>query len=279
MMRVHLTPYLVVIFLQYDRQKYPDSFEHFRSYMRGIDPSRVSYILVNNNDEGVGTRKLDANTTYLQGDNSDWEFSGWQRGVEFLRQNHIKHDVALLLNDSFEVNGPGYLSNHNIDWLVLKTHIFKCVFGLLATRWTKAQIQDKPLRKWLGTDCFFVPGILLDKLGTLVSVDQASIAEYLPETFPGTDEVFLRTAPINAAYRESIVKWLTQEWHSKFVLDQSTWSFFLAKVKAILNEALLYVRIRELGYLVLPYDIPLFISAKIRGLVRKFRESLSRTTR
>jgi len=266
---LNLRPRLVVIFLQYDTEKYADAFEHLRSHLSRVDPERVAYILVNNKDEGNRSSNLGRKTVLLQGDNTEREFSGFQKGLDFVRENRLEYDVILFVNDSFEVHGPSYLSNHNISWLILKAYLVRAVLGLVATRWDKARIKGKTITKWLGTDCFFVPKVIVDKLGSLVSVDKISIGEYLPESFPGPDDVFMATAPINSVYRESIINWLTERWHSKFAIEESSWTLFRSKVKAILNEVMLYVRIRELGYMILPYDIPLFAFTKIRGAFRR----------
>ncbi|MFZ1082200.1 MAG: hypothetical protein WAO19_09775 [Candidatus Kryptoniota bacterium] len=262
-------PYLAVIYVEYDREKYSGAFERLKSYLCKLDQNRISYIRVNNMDEGNGMRNLDGNTIYLQGNNIDREFSGWQKGLSVLSANEVPFDVVLFVNDSFEVNGTSYLNNHNVGWLILKSYLFKAVFGLIATRWEKTLVHGKSTRVWLGTHCFFVPRTIVEKLGTMVSVDEHSFEDYLPKTFPGMGEIFKQTAPINQATKKRIISWLTQGWHSKLVLGEATWPLFRAKAKAILNEELVSVRIREMGYLILPYDIPLFVFAKLRGAFRR----------
>jgi len=53
------------------------------------------------------------------------------------------------------------------------------------------------------------------------------------------------------------------------VLSESSWPLFRSKAKAIINEELLSIRIRESGHMILPYDIPLFLFTKVRGVFRK----------
>lgn len=270
-MDFNFKPRLVVIFLQYDTRKYAGAFDHLKDYLGRLDQRRVTYILVNNKDEGDEFRNLDGNTIYVQGNNADWEFSGWQKGLEFIRRRNIPFDVVLFADDAFEATEPSYLRNHNIGWLILKCHLMKAVFGLMGTLWEGIQIYGKSNRVWLGTSAFFMPKVVVDKLGTMVTVDESSINIYLPEEFPGNGEIFKVSAPINQAYKDHIITWLTIRWHSKFVLGESSWLFFRAKTKAILNESLLSIRLRNLGHMIIPYDVPLFAFGKIRGAFRKAR--------
>lgn len=267
---------IIAIFLQYDTEKYPDSVTHFKTYMlEQLPRDCFTLLLVNNKDEGSGSKWLDENTIYLQGDNSDWEFSGWQKGVSFAKDKDIRYDVALLANDSFEVNGPAFIRNHSLGWLILKSYYLSAVIGFVETRWKKAELRGRSLRIWLRTDCFLIPKRVIDTLETVVSVDEDSIADYLPDTFPAADNIFVETAPINAVFRKKIVEWITEQWHSKFEINESTWTFFRAKTKAILNEALLYARIRESGCPVIPYDVPSFLFRKLGGAYRKVVQVIS----
>jgi hypothetical protein len=268
---------IVVIYVEYDHEKYPDSFEHLRSYLVKLDDRRIKYLRVNNKDEGNGTKDLGGNVTYLQGDNVDREFSGWQRGIGFLRDHELPCDVVLFANEAFEAIGPSYLKNRNPKWLILKSHALRAVIGLVDTGWEKTRLHGKGTRVWMNTNSFFVPGSLLSKLRTLVTVDDESLTEFLPEHFPSQGLVFKQTAPMNDAYKDRMMEWLTKEWHNKIDLNERTWSIFRSKVKAILNEASLAIRIRELGYVMLPYSIPLFVLRKIRGAYRRARKILLRS--
>ena len=60
--------------------------------------------------------------------------------------------------------------------------------------------------------------------------------------------LFQENAPITLNYQRWIVEWLTERWHSRFQIDQSSWAQFKSKACAIFNEALLTARFRELGY-------------------------------
>ncbi len=268
-------PRLAVIYVEYNPDKYTGAFERVRKYLGSLKQGRVAYVVVNNKDEGDGSRRIDDSTFYVQGDNVEREFSGWQKGVEFLRKNNIPFEVILFVNEAFEAVIPSYLGTHSVRWIVLKTHLFSSAVGAIDTAWEKIKINGKSTRAWINTNCFFIPRSLSEKLGSVVSVDNGTIDKYLPKNFPGTGEIFRSDAPLNDVYRDRVVNWLTERWHSRLDLDEENWPIFRAKAKAIFNEALLSARIRELGYVILPYSVPVFAFLKTRGIYRKIKRTVA----
>lgn len=61
-------------------------------------------------------------------------------------------------------------------------------------------------------------------------------------------KLFQSNAPLNLVYQRWIVEWLTERWHSRFEVNEQTWSLFKTKAAAIFNEALLTAKFKELGY-------------------------------
>ena len=265
-------PRLAVIYVEYSPDKYKGAFAKVKSYLGDSLRGRTVYVIVNNRDEGNGSRIIDEGTYYIQGNNLEREFSGWQRGLEFLREQKIQFDVVLFVNEAFEAVQPSYLGSNNAGWITLKTYLLKSAFGAIDTLWEKTKIHGKSTRAWINTNCFFMPVSLLEKLGSLVSIDNGEMDTYIPKEFPGPLELFTDSSPVNPVYREHLISWLTEEWHGKFVLDERTWPIFRAKTKAILNEAVLSIRIRELGHFILPYSVPTFVFLKTRGLFRRIRK-------
>jgi hypothetical protein len=70
--------------------------------------------------------------------------------------------------------------------------------------------------------------------------------------------LFQPTAPLSDNYKELLVEWFTERWHSKFEIDSETWPLFVAKLRAILNEVLLSTRLVKLGYRLEPYGARLY---------------------
>ncbi|MCL5035203.1 MAG: hypothetical protein M1395_08905, partial [Bacteroidetes bacterium] len=112
---------LAVIYVEYSPDKYEGAFEKVKSYLGDSLRERTVYVIVNNRDEGNGSSIIDAGTYYIQGNNLEREFSGWQRGLQFLREKKIPFDVVLFVNEAFEAVQPSYLGNYNAGWIALKT--------------------------------------------------------------------------------------------------------------------------------------------------------------
>ncbi len=267
-------PRLAVVFVEYNPDRYAGAFDRLKSYIGSSSRGRVVFVVVNNRDEGADFKVVDDRTFYVQGNNTDREFSGWQKGVDFLLQRNIPFDVVLFVNEAFEAVQTSYLRSHSASWISLKARFCGSAFGAIDTLWEKTKIEGKSTRAWINTNCFFMPRSLLNKLRTIASLDDRSMDKYLPRDFPRTGELFHEDSPVNSVYREHLVSWLTEDWHGRLELDESTWPEFRAKTKAIFNEALLSIRIRELGRFILPYSLPRFISLKTGGLLRRFRKVL-----
>jgi hypothetical protein len=68
-----------------------------------------------------------------------------------------------------------------------------------------------------------------------------------------TESFFRQDAPVGTSYRQMVIQWLTEEWHSKHEIDESNWLTYRKKVKAMLNESLLTARIKEKKFKVESY--------------------------
>ncbi len=103
----------------------------------------------------------------------------------------------------------------------------------------------------------------------MVSVREHDLDAFLAAAYPGPGAVFRPDAPLNQAYRDYVVEWLTRRWHSHFELGPATWGHFRAKVRAILNEAMLSIRLRQLGVRYVPASIPGTVWGKLLKVPEK----------
>jgi hypothetical protein len=114
---------------------------------------------------------------------------------------------------------------------------------------TPVSFLGRVFQSWLRTSSLFVSPTELRLLGSLVSVTDG-------KAFFSGDPAnpFRSDAPLDAAYRENILGWLTGAgtgqgvtWHSRFDLSRETLAFFEAKALSILNEHALTIRLRAQG--------------------------------
>ncbi len=271
---------LVVVFVQYDTQKYPDAFKRMRLYLRKYKVDMLTYVVVDNKSNSPGWYRGDGRTFFLPGDNTDREFSAWRKGVEFVKAQGVVFDVILFANDAFEAGSRSYLRNHDARWLTVKSHMLNAVVGTISTNYKDTRLLGMSARHWIKTNCFFVPKSVMDQIGDLVSIDESALGDYLPEAYPESGELFKSHAPINDVYKDYLVDWLTNRWHSKMKIHDGTWVAFRGKVKSIFNEALFSARVREKGHMILPYSVPGFFVGRIRAFLgrkkNQVRDSLAR---
>src|SRR5277367_4794680 len=64
-------------------------------------PGRKTIVLIDNSAPGGFSEQLGENEFSIGGDNTYLEFSGWQHGLEFVRQRGLSGDVCLFANDTF----------------------------------------------------------------------------------------------------------------------------------------------------------------------------------
>jgi hypothetical protein len=245
---------LAVLYLEFSPpDKYDYAFPLLTHYLEKLRWTDITYFRINNRQEGTGIIKREGDTVYLYGDNENWEFSGWQKGMDFIVDNKLTFDVVLMVNSSFEAPGPSFLRDYTNLWTITRSALLKQVIGRIDSHGLDTVLNGQDTKFWVCTNCVFLPLSALLKLKNIVSIHSGDLERYLPVAFEGASRPFREDAPMNEVYKAHIVEWLTQNWHSKIELSPDTWSLFRAKVKAIFNEALFSVRLRELGFPIVSY--------------------------
>lgn len=243
---------LAILFLRYDNGKYPGAFESVKKYLENVSAEKV-YFIIDNLNEGSYVNKNEENEYLVGGDNSDWEFSGWQRGVQVLNQLNIKYDVILFINDAFLAYGWSILQNPRLDEIISKIMVCKALVGQLDTKGTKLESVGNDVSEWICTNCFFVAYDLLQIIESVVSVHYSEMDSFIDSEYYDDVPLFKLDAPLSNAYKSMIIQWLTEEWHSKFKINNKTWAFYRHKVCAILNEGLLTAKFKKRGLKALSY--------------------------
>ena len=245
---------LVVIFVEYDRAKCGGSdrvFSTLQGYLANIRGCRITYLRVNNKDEGGEFRRTGRNIHTVGGDNSYREFSGWQKGLEAIGATGKSHDLILFVNDMFLKPGESFLRDYSDLTLLQRALQGKKIIGRIDATGQRYTVYNYDVSEWICTNCFLVPREAAVTLKDMVSIKE-NLSDFLPESFPGHQEhqrdFFKKTAPMNQAYKDWLVEWLTKRWHSRFEITEDTWELFRTKVRNILNESLLTARFAELGY-------------------------------
>jgi hypothetical protein len=243
---------LAVLFLEYDQGKYSNSFDVLRSYLDGLKNIDIVYYIIDNSREGGYCVNVSDGIFRIGGDNSSWEFSGWQKGIGFLKENGISYDVVLFVNDAFLAYGWTMLEKA-VELDLPKIALEKqSVIGHIDTKEIPMRAMGHDVSSWICSNAFFVPKRALEKMDSLVSVDNEKLNSILDEEYV-EGCVFRTDAPLDESYKSMVVKWLTEDWHSKIEINNETWCYFRKKVQAMVNESLLTAKIRKNGIAMRPY--------------------------
>ena len=269
---------ILVLFLQYDTKKYPGAYQKLEQYLARLN--RINWIIfrIDNAKPFQGVRRVNEKNYALGGDNSCWEFSGWQLGFEQAKLLEPDYDGILFVNDSFEVSAPSLLAKvpHWYIWLCMRLGI---PVGNVDSLAQEERIQNIPVEKWVRTNCFIINRKTMQCIKNIVFVDEAALNLFIDSNFQG--RYFLPEAPLSLGLQNRIIVWLTQEWHSAFY-PQNNWDLFRNKTRAMLNEYILghqlkkYSLLRLDQRLLFQQNIFLFICKicliKIKNTLRPVRD-------
>jgi hypothetical protein len=239
---------VLTIFVRNGTDKYPDAEKQladlFRTQLPGVE--RDTVIVDTALPECV--QEQQPRRVVIGGDNSSWEFSGFDSGLAHVGDEIWNYDLVNLTTSAFRQLYADYLERFRPEVLaatigrpVCLGHI-DCYNEAIEVKWCVSQ-------HWVRTSCMFIPTLELKILGTLVSVGDRK------RWFSGNPaEPFRADAPLSGAYRRLILDWLAGQdigqgvaWHSRISLDEASLYLFEQKATAILNEHLLGVRLRAVG--------------------------------
>ena len=277
-------PRVTVLFVQFDRLKYPKSLTRLLGVLSKLE-IELRVIVIDNGRPGDWSHQVSSQLTHIGGDNRDWEFSGFERGLRWAMATDRSEPVAERdtarpidwdsLVDQSEVEGSSDLFLFATDALLAYGDDFldliddrllhqalqlSACFGWVDSFMQSCRILDFEYESWLRTSLFFVPAGLLRQLSPFAwPLDPAAFFSEDPR------QPFLDNAPISGNLKVLLRRWLIADdhessagsdddrdgWHSQFELDRETFPLFKNKVMAILREQLLSARL-------LKYGIPCF---------------------
>ena len=188
---------LVVIFVEYDLQKYAGAFERLRNCLEKMKFCHLYFIIVDNKNEGDHSNEINNNTCRIGGDNTAREFSGWQKGIDILQAKNINYDAILFSNEAFNAYGINFIENNSSILLILKSIIFNAVIGKVDSRRNdNLDVFDYHVDEWVRTNCFIVPKMVMGKLGSIITVTENDINTIIRECY---EKKTLLTSVVSAA--------------------------------------------------------------------------------
>ena len=257
---------ILVLFVQYDTVKYPDSYKRLEAQLATLQGIRWVRFRIDNARPFQGVEQVGDDCYSLGGDNTDWEFSGWQLGLEQASRMMPEYDGVLFGNDSFEVSGASLLSS--IGSFHIKLFIrMNIPIGNVNSLRSDEKIYDIKIRKWIRTNCFILSRKTVERLGKIVFINNAMLDDFIDKDYTGN--YFKDSAPLSLCLQHRVVEWLSKEWHSCFTLEDN-WNLFRSKTKSMLNEWLLGSKLFEISPFIISNE-----SFSGKGVLRFFLRKIN----
>lgn len=233
----------------------------------------VELVLVDNASSAADTFFSDAGfgkIPVIAGDNSNREFTGWDKGIAALQTLSGEPDVWLFTNDT--------LARHH-GWSEQRAARFGAEIARLGgyrAPWMLGEINDfpQPMQTPLGpyiecvaTYCFAINRLLMQRLGRL-SPDNLLLDSLVYDAFEPEHRVF--RDHVDPVFVEFISAWMIKdendpdrqkrhkwahEWQNVSALDAQSFDNLRMKARCYMSEAMLSVRALQLGADIRsPYD-------------------------
>ncbi|RYF38342.1 MAG: hypothetical protein EOO27_50955, partial [Comamonadaceae bacterium] len=206
----------------------------------------------------------------IAGDNSNREFTGWDKGVAALRARSGEPDVWLFTNDT--------LARHH-GWSDQRAARFGAEIARLGdylAPWMLGEINDfprsmttplGPYMECVATYCFAINKLLMQRLGCL-SPDNSLLDSLVYDTFEPEHRIF--RDQVDPVFVEFISAWMIKdesdpdrqkrhkwahEWQNVSALNADSFDNLRMKARCYMSEAMLSVRALQLGADIRsPYD-------------------------
>jgi hypothetical protein len=247
-----VTPLRVVTLLaRHGTQRYADAVSHvdaiFETQLPTVDRELV---VIDNSLPKDYVEMFGRCRTLLGSCNASWEFSAWDRGIEYLGHRIHQFDFVHLVTSAFKALECHYLDLFDTTMLGLIGFGQPAALGHIDAYMDPIVLLGRSSQAWLRSSWIFLPPREVDLLGSFVGVHDRSAF------FSGNPAApFHKDAPISANYQQYILEWQTgggvwtgdNEWHSRFDLSVDTLAHFETKALAIMNEQILSLRLRRQG--------------------------------
>jgi hypothetical protein len=244
---------VLTLLARHGTEQYHDAFEDIQQlYARRLPGSRHDTVIVDTSLDEAYEQLLNDGSFVIGSSNAFWEFSAWDRGVDFVGSRLDDYDVVHLATSAFRAQDARHLAAFQPGTLAA-LGCTPAAIGHIDLYPEPIQLYEQTSQAWIRSSWLFVRPQELLQLGSLISIQQ-------PRIFFSGDACapFRRDAPLSPNYQRYIVGWLTGDgtgiggkWHSRFDLSASTLARFEAKALAILNEHALTIRLRRQGCAIL----------------------------
>jgi hypothetical protein len=239
---------IATLLARHGTDRYPDAIQRVDSFFKHRLPEVEHHLVVSDTALSAGrVERISDNQVVIGSSNAFWEFSAWDGAIDFLGRQLDDHDLVHIATSAFGAIDARHLDD--FDHALLTSVIGRRVaVGRIDYLTESIMVDGQESQAWLRSSWIMLPPRALRGLGSLVSFDTPG------RFFSGRPNAPFRSgAPISRNFQAFIIDYLTgalpgRGWHSSFALTPATLSLFEAKTLAIVNEHMLSIRLRSLGY-------------------------------
>jgi hypothetical protein len=242
------------LFLVFGKDHARPGLEHINDFLDRCYADNERHILIIDNSLENGLQSSIDNYRVISGDNSCLDFSGWEKGLSFLKEHYSLNgdDILIFCNDSFYRS----YSHRIIDGFrpgdVTPESLQDSVAGFVDRYSAPVSVLGCRFDRWIRSNFFIMTFNTSRMLGGLVF-------PLSPEEIFATDrgQFFSETLDISDGYRANLNKWLfgegqgcdeyMDEWHGAANISPENFEYFKKKARAILSEQFLSVKIINKG--------------------------------
>ena len=238
-----------------------------------------NFIIINNALDNDEEKVIDANTVLIAGDNNNREFSGWDKGFQYLSNelHPSQKDVIVLANDTFHRNyGNKYLQ------MFRRSNLQKAIeldglAGYYDSYPEQINVFGLSLKFWLRTS------ILIGSYKSFLKLLPLSLPFSTDQIFSNDpNEFFKADVDLSQRYKCYLKGWLTnnydgcgrfkESWHSQQRLNVENFTNLKDKARCIMSEHYLSARAQKMGmyfYIINRYSILKRIKGVVINLIKK----------
>ena len=236
----------------------------FRALKQIVDrlPGQKSIVSIDNSMPSQAPNQIAEDEFVIGGDNTYLEFSGWQKGLEFVRERGLTSEVCLFANDTFL--NESMFHRRMVDAAAFRCAVkYHAMVGKQMIAPVAGEIFGNPLIPYIRTHLFMLPFRVLERLGSLLSLDARAIDQLFLSRYDPTIPLFREDAPVSRSIRDFVNSHLHSSWYRKMPYTAEHFDDLRAKAISILNAFLLSMRVYQMGYPLISYaKISAFLNAQ-----------------
>jgi hypothetical protein len=278
--KVGIMQKIVVLYLVFGDENLNNGLCEIENILNKMfDDKEIKYVVIDNSNS---IKENHANEPYIiTGDNSYFDFSGWDKGYSFALENNLISDETLILfaNDTFfkrnYSDGENYLNVFSKD-IIKNKNLKESAIGYIDDFPKDVIINEIKYNSWIRSNIFFIPSNIMKDLKKLTfDFPKERIFSNNINEFWSNDSLISNNWKAyisswlfgieNKAYPEYKLHWLKAK-----SLDINNWEFFQRKAITILSEHYLTARLFNMNISII--DINIFPKDTLRHTKAYYKE-------